>query len=151
MSTAIPAHQDREQRRQRLCLRDRSRRNHEYHYRGERYHRQLVCRLVIESTDTKIVSNDITDGTFIGIVVFDSPDTKILSNDVSRNEADGIFLGGPKSQDAKVVGNDISGNAFGIYVGDAKQGSFAGNQVHDNCAGMFFESDGDEGPQATSR
>ena len=101
---------------------------------------------VINSTDTKIVSNDITDGTFIGIVVFDSPDTKILSNDVSRNKEDGIFLGGQKSQDAKVVGNDISGSAFGIYVGDAKGGSFAGNQVHDNCAGMFFESDVDEWP-----
>ena len=101
---------------------------------------------VIEATDTKILSNDITDGTFIGIVVFDSPDTKILSNDVSRNEADGIFLGGPKSQDAKLVGNNISGNAFGIYVGDAKGGSIAGNQVHDNCAGMFFESDVDEWP-----
>ena len=101
---------------------------------------------VSDSTGTKIVSNDITDSTFLGIAVFDSPDTEILSNVVSRNKFDGIILGGPKSQDAKVVGNDISGNAFGIYVGDAKGGSIAGNQVHDNCAGMFFESDVDEWP-----
>jgi parallel beta-helix repeat protein len=103
---------------------------------------------VIESTDTKILSNDITDGTFIGILVFDSPDTKILSNDVSRNEVDGIFLGGPKSQDAKIVGNNISGNAFGMYVADTRRGSIAGNQVRNNCAGMFFEADeGDDGPR----
>ncbi|HXK39465.1 MAG TPA: right-handed parallel beta-helix repeat-containing protein, partial [Candidatus Paceibacterota bacterium] len=102
--------------------------------------------LVENSTGTKIVSNDITDSTFIGIAVFDSPDTKILSNVARRNEVDGIFLGGQKSANAKVVGNDISGSAFGIYVGDAKQGSFAGNTIHDNCAGMFFESDEDEWP-----
>ena len=102
--------------------------------------------IVNEATGTKIVSNDITDSTFIGIAVFDSPDTKILSNVARRNEVDGIFLGGQKSANAKVVGNDISGSAFGIYVGDAKQGSFAGNTIHDNCAGMFFESDEDEWP-----
>ena len=102
--------------------------------------------LVSETTDTKILSNDITDGAFIGIAVFDSPDTKILSNVMRRNKGDGIFLGGPKSQNAKLLGNDISGSAFGIYVGDAKGGSFAGNQVHHNCAGMFFESDKDEWP-----
>jgi parallel beta-helix repeat protein len=99
-----------------------------------------------KSTGARILSNDITDSTFVGTVILDSPGARILSNDMSRNEVDGIFLGGQKSQDAKVLGNDISGSAFGIYVGDAKGGSIAGNQVHDNCAGMFFESDVDEWP-----
>ena len=29
-----------------------------------------------------------------------------------------------------------------MYVANTKGGSIAGNQVHDNCAGMFFEADG---------
>jgi parallel beta-helix repeat protein len=101
---------------------------------------------VSDSTGTKMLSNDITDSTFLGIAVFDSPDTEILSNVVRRNEVDGIFLGGQKSRNAKVVGNNISGSAFGIYVGDAHRSFIAGNQVHDNCAGMFFEADEDEWP-----
>jgi parallel beta-helix repeat protein len=49
-------------------------------------------------------------------------------------------VAGQKSQDAKVVGNDISGGAWGIYVADTHSGSVVGNNVHDNCAGMFFEA-----------
>ena len=103
--------------------------------------------IVDETTGTKILSNNITDSTFIGIAVFDSPDTEILQNVARRNEVDGIFLGGQKSENAKVFGNDISGSAFGIYVGDAHRGSIAGNQVHNNCAGMFFEAEEDHVPR----
>jgi parallel beta-helix repeat protein len=98
-----------------------------------------------DSTESKILSNDITDSTFLGIAVFDSPATKILSNDVSRSEFDGIFLGGQKSANAKVVGNNISSSAFGIYVADTHRGSIAGNTSHDNCAGIFFEAYEDNG------
>jgi Right handed beta helix region len=38
----------------------------------------------------------------------------------------------------KVVGNDISGGDFGIFVVNARRGSFVGNQVHNNCAGLAF-------------
>jgi parallel beta-helix repeat protein len=47
---------------------------------------------------------------------------------------------GQKAANAKLVGNNISGGPFGIYVTDAHGGSFAGNTIHDNCAGMFFEA-----------
>ena len=47
---------------------------------------------------------------------------------------------GQKAANAKVVGNNISGGAWGIYVGNTKGGSIAGNTIHDNCAGMFFEA-----------
>ncbi|HEX5699014.1 MAG TPA: right-handed parallel beta-helix repeat-containing protein [Rubrobacter sp.] len=46
----------------------------------------------------------------------------------------------PKPANAKVVGNNISGAAWGIFVTDTIRGSIAGNTIHDNCAGMFFES-----------
>ncbi len=55
-------------------------------------------------------------------------------------------MGGQRSRNAKVVGNTISGSAFGIYVGDAHRGSFAGNTIRNNCAGMFLEADEDEWP-----
>jgi hypothetical protein len=51
-----------------------------------------------------------------------------------------MFMAGPKPAKAKVVGNHISGGPWGVYVTDAHRGSFAGNTIRDNCAGMFFES-----------
>jgi parallel beta-helix repeat protein len=98
--------------------------------------------LVVKSTGTKILSNDITDTTEVGTVIFDSTGTKILSNDVSRSGNTGITIFGPgrANNDAKVVGNRISGGPWGIWVADAHGGSFAGNTIHNNCAGMFFEA-----------
>ena len=101
--------------------------------------------LVIDSTGTKIVSNnDITDSTFVGTVILDSTGTKIVSNDISRSGDTGIVIFGPEgaNNDAKVVGNNISGGGWGIYVGDVTKGGFiAGNTIRNNCAGMFFEAD----------
>jgi putative cofactor-binding repeat protein len=95
------------------------------------------------STGTKIVSNDITDS-LDATVVLESTGTKILSNDISRSDDAGIVMFGPEraNNDAKVVGNDISGGGWGIYVGDVtKRGSIAGNTIRNTCAGMFFEAD----------
>ena len=100
--------------------------------------------LVEKSTDTKIISNDIRDTTFSGTVILDSTGTKILSNDISRSGDTGIVIFGPEraNNDAKVVGNNISGGAWGMYVGDVtKGGSIAANTIRNNCAGMFFEAD----------
>src|SRR5918998_739833 len=100
--------------------------------------------LVFESTGTKILSNDITDTTEVGTLILDSTGTKILSNDISRSGDTGIVIFGPEraNNDAKVVGNRISGGGWGMYVGDVtKGGSIAGNTIRDNCAGMFFEAD----------
>jgi parallel beta-helix repeat protein len=108
----------------------------------------FVGIFVIDSPGTKILSNDITDSTVVGTVILDSTGTKIVSNDISRSGDSGISISGPEraNNDAKVVGNNISGGPAGIYVADAHGGSFTGNQVHDNCAGMFFEADGFKDP-----
>ena len=97
---------------------------------------------VVDSPGTKILSNDITDSTVVGTVILDSTGTKIVSNDIHRSGDTGIAMFGPEraNNDAKVVGNRISGGPWGIYVSRAHGGSFTGNQVHDNCAGMFFEA-----------
>jgi parallel beta-helix repeat protein len=95
---------------------------------------------VQNTTGTKILSNDITDSTTVGTLILDSTGTKIVSNDISRSGDTGIAMFGPEraNNDAKVVGNDISGGAWGIFVNDAHSGSVVGNNVRDNCAGMFF-------------
>jgi parallel beta-helix repeat protein len=95
--------------------------------------------VLFESTNTTIEGNDFI-GTGLGAKIIDSPGTKILSNDMSRVGNVGTYVAGQKSQDAKVVGNNISGGAWGIYVQDTHSGSVVGNNVHDNCAGMFFEA-----------
>ncbi len=95
--------------------------------------------VLFESTNTTIVGNDFI-GNWLGAKIEDSPGTKILSNVMSRSGILGVYVAGSKSQDAKVAGNNISGGAWGIFVSDTHSGSFTGNQVHDNCAGMFFEA-----------
>src|SRR5215217_5698592 len=99
---------------------------------------------VEESIDTTVAGNDLIDD-WLGVFVIDSTGTKILSNDMSRSGIVGIFIAGPKPANAKVVGNNISGGAFGIFITDTHRGSFAGNTIHDNCAGMFFEAFGPVG------
>jgi parallel beta-helix repeat protein len=99
------------------------------------------------SVNTTVANNHVigspeTDGEGLGVLVIESTGTKILSNDVSRSGNTGIAIFGPgrANNDAKVVGNRISGGPWGIWVAGAHRGSFAGNTIHDNCAGMFFEA-----------
>jgi parallel beta-helix repeat protein len=99
---------------------------------------------VSDSTGTKIISNDIMDSTVLATGIFESTGTTIVSNDISRSGDTGIVIFGPErgNNNAKVVGNNISGGAWGMYVGDVtKRGSIAGNTIRNNCAGMFFEAD----------
>jgi parallel beta-helix repeat protein len=100
-----------------------------------------------KGTNATISSNDLTDNN-LGMLVFDSTGTKIVSNDISRSGDTGIVIFGPEraNNDAKVVGNNISGGPAGIYVADAHRGFFAGNTIHHNCAGMFFEANGSKEP-----
>jgi nitrous oxidase accessory protein NosD len=104
--------------------------------------------LVNETTGTKILSNDITDSTASGMLILGSPGTKIVSNDIRRPGEAGIAIFGPEraSNVGKVVGNRISGGAWGILLQLAHGGSFTGNTIRNNCAGMFFESFGFDEP-----
>ena len=104
--------------------------------------------LLIDSTGTKILSNDITDSTLSGTLILGSTGTKILSNDISRSGEAGIAIFGPEraSNVGKVVGNRISGGAWGILLQLAHGGTFAGNTIRNNCAGMMIESFGFDEP-----
>src|SRR5215218_6178162 len=104
--------------------------------------------ILIDSTGTKILSNDITDSTASGMLILGSPGTKILSNDIRRPGEAGIAIFGPEraSNVGKVVGNRISGGAWGILLQLAHGGTFAGNTIRNNCAGMMIESFGFDEP-----
>ena len=98
-----------------------------------------------KNTNTTIAGNDLI-GNWGGVFLIESTGTKIVSNDISRGET-GISIFGPqRANNAKVVGNNISGGEAGIYVADAHGGSFAGNTIRNNCAGMFFEANGSKEP-----
>jgi parallel beta-helix repeat protein len=92
------------------------------------------------SVNTTIAGNKSIGNSVVGISSLEATGTKMLSNTTRRNEVLGIFLGFAERANAKVVGNNISGGPFGIYVVDTKRGSIAGNTIHDNCAGMVFEA-----------
>jgi parallel beta-helix repeat protein len=96
---------------------------------------------VTKGTNTTIEGNDSIGNSVDGFGVIDSPGTKILSNVARRNEVVGIFLGDTQRANAKVVGNDLSGSEFGIFVAGAHRGSFAANEAHNNCAGVVFQAD----------
>src|SRR5918996_1077231 len=100
------------------------------------------------SAGTKFLSNDITDSTASGMLILGSPGTKIVSNDIHRSGEAGIAMFGPEraSNAGKVVGNRISGGAWGILLQRANGGSFTGNTIRNNCAGMFFEVFGFDEP-----
>jgi parallel beta-helix repeat protein len=92
------------------------------------------------NVNTLIKGNDVTGG-FVSIQTESSRGTKFLSNTLRRYDDLGILVGGPKVANAKVIGNDISGGAYGIFVANSHRGSFVGNQIHNNCAGLAFFAD----------
>jgi len=72
---------------------------------------------VVEGIDTTIAGNDLI-GTFSGVFLENSTGTKVLSNDISRSRDSGILIFGRNHADVKVVGNNISGGPWGIFIVD---------------------------------
>jgi parallel beta-helix repeat protein len=85
------------------------------------------------SVNTTIAGNKSIGNSIVGISSFEATGTKMLSNTTRRNEEVGIFVGFAERANAKV-------SPFGMYVTDAHRAFFAGNTIHHNCAGMFFEA-----------
>ena len=79
------------------------------------------------------------------MLILGSTGTKIVSNDISRSGEAGIAIFGPERANNNVArssATDISGGAWGILLQLANGGSFTGNTIRNNCAGMFFEAYG---------
>ena len=88
-----------------------------------------------------IVGNRLIGQVAAPIVVFRSVNTTLANNDVIGSpETDAAGINVFSSSRTTVVGNNISGIAWGIAVIDAHRGSFTGNTIHNTCGGMFFEA-----------
>jgi parallel beta-helix repeat protein len=101
---------------------------------------------VFGARNATVVGNRLIGNVAGGIIAGENINTTIAKNDVigspetdPETDAPGIFV--TVSSRTTVVGNNISGGAYGIAVeADAHRGSVVGNTFHDNCAGMFFEA-----------
>jgi parallel beta-helix repeat protein len=100
---------------------------------------------VFGARNATVVGNRLIGNVAGAIFAFRSGNTTLAKNHVigspetdPENDAAGISV--LISSRTTVVGNNISGAAWGITVIDAHRGFFAGNTIHNNCAGMFFEA-----------
>jgi parallel beta-helix repeat protein len=100
---------------------------------------------VTGARNATVVGNRLIGNVAGAIVAFGSVNTTVAKNHVigspetdPETDAPGIWV--ITSSRTTVVGNNISGAAFGITVWDAHRGFFAGNTIHNNCAGMSFEA-----------
>jgi parallel beta-helix repeat protein len=93
--------------------------------------------------NTTLATNHAIGNTGNNIVAFAAPGTEILSSVLRGPSVASILVGGASPANAKIAANEVSGSDFGIFVSDARGGSIAGNEVHNNCAGVFFANDGE--------
>jgi parallel beta-helix repeat protein len=101
---------------------------------------------VTGARNATIVGNRLIGNVAGAIIAFGSVNTTMAKNHVigspetdPENDAQGIWV--QDSSRTTVVGNNISGSAWGIVVfGTAHRGFFAGNTIQNNCTGMFFEA-----------
>ena len=96
---------------------------------------------VFGARNATVVGNRLIGNVAGAIVAFGSVNTTVAKNHVigsPETDAPGIWV--ITSSRTTFVGNNISGAAFGITVWDAHRGFFAGNTIHNNCAGMSFEA-----------
>jgi parallel beta-helix repeat protein len=101
---------------------------------------------VTGARNATVVGNRAIGNVAGGIVALSSVNTTVAKNHVigspetdPETDAPGILV--LFSSRTTVVGNNISGGAYGIVVeSDALGGSVVGNTFHNNCAGMFFEA-----------
>ena len=100
---------------------------------------------VIGARNATVVGNRLIGNVAGAIVAFGSVNTTVAKNHVigspetdPENDAAGIWV--ITSSRTTVVGNNISGAAWGITFIDAHRGFFAGNTIHNNCTGMFFDA-----------
>ena len=101
---------------------------------------------VTGARNATVVGNRLIGNVAGGIVALSSVNSTVAKNHVIGSpdtdpETDALGILVIVSSRTTVVGNNISGGAYGIVVeSDAHGGSVVGNTFHNNCAGMFFEA-----------
>lgn len=104
--------------------------------------------IALGARDAAYVNNRSTGNEDYGLAAFLSTGTRVVSNTTRDNAFAGIYVGDSPGANAKVIGNDTSGNTLGMFFRNVSQGSISGNKTHDNCAGMLFLA---ENPGLTAR
>ena len=95
----------------------------------------------IGARDATFVDNRLIGNGEYGVFALFSTGTRIVSNVARGSDEAGIYVGSSRHANARVLGNETSGNLLGIFVRDALGGTIAGNRVHNNCLGVLFLAD----------
>jgi parallel beta-helix repeat protein len=91
--------------------------------------------------DATLEHNVATGNAEYGITAFSSTGTRMLFNRASDSGEAGFYIGDSPAADATLIGNDSSGNLFGILIRNALHGKAAANSLHGNCAGVGVLAD----------
>jgi nitrous oxidase accessory protein NosD len=97
--------------------------------------------IAIGARNAKFMTNRAVKNGEYGIAAFSSTGTQMIANLTSGSDDAGLYVGDSPHADATVVANETYDNVLGILVRNALHGKIAGNQVHNNCMGMFFLAD----------
>jgi hypothetical protein len=76
-----------------------------------------------------------------GITAFSSTGTRMLFNRASGSDEAGLYIGDSPAAGATLIGNESSGNLFGILIRNAQHGKAVANSIHGNCAGVAVLAD----------
>jgi len=91
--------------------------------------------------DATFEHNDAAGNAGYGITAFSSTGTRMLFNRASGSDEAGFYIGDSPDAGATLIGNDSSGNLFGILIRNALHGKAVANSVHGNCAGVAVLAD----------
>jgi len=75
------------------------------------------------------------------MTAFSSTGTRMLFNRASGSDEAGFYIGDFPAADATLIGNDSSGNLFGILIRNVLHGKAIANSIHGNCAGVAVLAD----------
>jgi nitrous oxidase accessory protein NosD len=97
--------------------------------------------IAIGARDAKFVHDHAFNNGEYGITAFASTGTQFISNVTSGAGEAGIYVGDSPRAQATIADNETYGNLVGVLVRNAFHGRIAGNEVHNNCVGMWFLAD----------
>lgn len=72
-----------------------------------------------------------------GIARFDSTGGEIVKTVTRNNGEAGLYIGDSKNANVQVLGNDASGNLFGIFYRHSRNAFFGYNTMNGNCVGFM--------------
>ena len=83
------------------------------------------------SFNNTIIGSDISGNDYPGVWLRSSSNNEIRENRINGNLQDGIWLS-TSSDNNRIIGNTISGNAFGIRIDDYSNNMLRNNDLRDN-------------------